>query len=63
MKIYHKQLPTKQGGYGQDGQDKMPPIYTENIESVKETTEPQVKYLEHIEILSEEDVAKYLQNR
>ena len=57
-----QQLPMEQGEYGQDGQDQMPPIYAEKIESVKETTEHQVKYFEPIEISSEEDVAKYLQS-
>ena len=41
---YLQLLPMEQGEYGKDGQDQMPPIYAENIESVKETTEHQVKY-------------------
>ena len=42
--------------------DKLPPIYAKQIESVKETTEHQIKYFEPIEISSEQDVAKYLQS-
>ena len=57
-----QQLPMEQGEYGQDGQEQMPPIYAEKIESVKETTEHKVKNFESIEISSEEDVAKYLQS-
>ena len=46
----------------QEDEEQMPPIYAKEIESVKETTEHQVKYFEPIEISSEEDVAKYLQS-
>ena len=59
---YPQQLPMEQGEYDQNNQETMPPIYAEKIESVKETSEHQVKYFEPIEISSEEDVSKYLQS-
>ena len=47
----------------QENAEQMPPIYAKEIESIKETTEHQIKYFEPIEISSEEDVAKYLQGK
>ena len=41
-------------------EEKLPPIYSEPIESIKETNEHQVKYFEPIELPSGEDVSKYL---
>lgn len=47
----------------QYNQEKLPPIYAKQIESVvKETTEHQIKYFEPIQISSEEDVGKFLQS-
>ena len=40
--------------------EKLPPIYNKPIESIKETSEHQVKYFEPIELSSDEDVNKFL---
>jgi len=40
--------------------EKLPPIYTQQIASIKETNETQVKYLEPIELSNDIDVNKFL---
>ena len=40
--------------------EKLPPIYTQQISSIKETNETQVKYLEPIELSNDIDVNKFL---
>ena len=72
---YPEQMPMENMEYAQEqnnqnpqysqqenSQGNLPPIYAEKIESIKETTQHQVKYFEPIEISSEEDVSKYLQS-
>ena len=46
----------------QYSQEELPPIYTQKIETVKETNEHQVKYFEPIELSEGQDVSKYLQS-
>ena len=46
----------------QYSQEELPPIYTQQIQTVKETNEHQVKYFEPIELTEGQDVAKYLQS-
>ena len=46
----------------QYSQEELPPIYTQQIQTVKETNEHQVKYFEPIELSEGQDVAKYLQS-
>ena len=40
--------------------EKLPPIYTQQIASIKETNETQIKYLEPIELSNDIDVNKFL---
>ena len=40
--------------------EKLPPIYTQQISSIKETNETQIKYLEPIELSNDIDVNKFL---
>ena len=46
----------------QYSQEELPPIYTQQIQTVKETNEHQVKYFEPIELSEGQDVEKYLQS-
>ena len=46
----------------QYSQEELPPIYTQQIQTVKETNEHQVKYFEPIELTEGQDVDKYLQS-
>ena len=68
---YPEQIPMEKMQYAQEGQntenaqypeEKLPPIYAKEIESVKETTEHQIKYFEPIQISSDQDVGKFLQS-
>ena len=43
-------------------QELLPPIYAKSIETVKETTENQVKYFEPIHLSDEQDLNDFLQN-
>ena len=60
---YPEQIPMeKMQSENAQFEEKLPPIYAKEIESVKETTEHQIKYFEPIQISSEEDVGKFLQS-
>ena len=43
-------------------QDQLPPIYAKSIETVKETTQNQVKYFEPIHLSDGQDLNDFLQN-
>ena len=43
-------------------QEQLPPIYAKSIETVKETTENQVKYFEPIHLSDTQDLNEFLQN-
>ena len=43
-------------------QEQLPPIYAKSIETVKETTENQVKYFEPIHLSDAQDLNEFLQN-
>ena len=43
-------------------QEQLPPIYAKSIETVKETTENQVKYFEPIHLSDGQDLNEFLQN-
>ena len=59
---YNEEIGMEPGQYDPNNPDQMPPIYADKIESIKETSEHQVKYFEPIEISNDEDVNKYLQS-
>lgn len=53
------QYPKQMSGEN-NAEERLPPIYNQPIESIKETSEEQVKYFEPIELSSDIDVKKYL---
>ena len=58
---YRQQMSMENNDYtSKISEEKLPPIYTEQIASIKETNETQVKYLEPIELSDDVDVNKYL---
>ena len=61
---YQRQISQEQNNNNnQYDEEKLPPIYEEKIQSIKETNEHQIKYLEPIELSDEEDVNKFLSKK
>ena len=59
---YPQQMPMENNNYNIT-EEKLPPIYTQQIASIKETNETQVKYLEPIELSDDVDVNKFLKGK
>ena len=58
---YQQEIPSGNNEFNLNEVDeKLPPIYTQQIASIKETNETQIKYLEPIELSNDIDVNKYL---
>ena len=58
---YQQEIPSGNNEFNLNEVDeKLPPIYTQQIASIKETNETQIKYLEPIELSNDIDVNKFL---